>query len=348
MRNVAIGAGVLYVCWSVYLTRVVVPPIAKHIEEDGTPIFFPFPFTSKVVESRPYKGTDPEWQEYIRIARDRDLLLKIRTDLLETVRIAAEANPILIQKCGRVMKVRKHWLDMDFPYRPPPKIMRDGLLLSHDGLEVVTMEVDPTTMMRISRALWPAPVAQSAPAFVSTLFRQNMQTVAKYFGYEVPEPTPANSLASLLKKRLEEAERRAASRDDPSDKGNRRTQPEANASGLPPAGGTVSSASASAGGEADPNKTMHAKDLIPFNSLRPSIENAWNEFKKKLSQTWLPLRPQPPSGCVGVSGLVELWAPNARVMIEVNAFWDPKTRKYDAQTMHMKLRSIRMRKQMPL
>lgn len=69
----------LYVCWSVYLTRVVVPPIAKHIEEDGTPIFFPFPFTSKVVESRPYKGTDPEWQEYIRIARDRDLLLKIRS-----------------------------------------------------------------------------------------------------------------------------------------------------------------------------------------------------------------------------------------------------------------------------
>lgn len=46
--------------------------------------------------------------------------------MLETVRVAAEANPVLLQKCGRQMKIRKHWLDLDFPYRPPPKIMRDG------------------------------------------------------------------------------------------------------------------------------------------------------------------------------------------------------------------------------
>lgn len=46
--------------------------------------------------------------------------------MLETVRVAAEANPILTHRCGRQMKVRKHWLDIDFPYRPPPKIMRNG------------------------------------------------------------------------------------------------------------------------------------------------------------------------------------------------------------------------------
>lgn len=79
LRNAAIGAGVMYVCWSAYFTRVVVPPIADHIEEDGAPIFFPFPFTSKVVESRPYKGSDPEWQAYIRISKDKDLLLKIKS-----------------------------------------------------------------------------------------------------------------------------------------------------------------------------------------------------------------------------------------------------------------------------
>lgn len=231
------------------------------------------------------------------------------------------------------------------------------------------MEVDPTTMMRISRALWPAPVAQSAPAFVSTLFRQNMQNVAKYFGYEVEEPAPLNSLAAMLKKKLEEAERRAAKHNGTSvDSSSSRRVTSAstseaaaaaagteNAAGLPAANVTAdgqqpatATATATASASEDANKPVNAKDMIPFNSLRPGIEDAWAEFKKKLSQTWLPLRPQPPGGCVGVSGLVELQSANSRIMIEVSAFWDPKTRKYDAQTMHMKLRSIRPRNQVPL
>ncbi len=362
----------MYVCWSAYLTRVVVPPIADHIEEgDGTPIFFPFPFTSKVVESRPYKGTDPEWQAYIRIAKDRDLLLKIRNDMLETVRVAAEANPILAHRCGRPIKVRKHWLDLDFPYRPPPKFMRDGLLLAADGsLEYVTTEVDPMTMMRISRALWPAPVALSASSFVSTLVRQNLQHVARFFGFETADGPLASSsppgghaaaaqaqkmstLASTLKRRLEEAE----PREQPPKQGEAAAAGSAGAATAADTAGTLptttppvtpSPSSSSSSSSSPDDRILNAKDLIPFESVRASIDDAWGDFKKKLAETWLPLRPQAPGGSVSVSGLVELQSPNSRIMIEVTAFWDPKTRKYDAPTMHMKLRSIRPRNQVPL
>ncbi|CAK7269431.1 hypothetical protein SEPCBS57363_003596 [Sporothrix epigloea] len=361
-RNAAIGASVMYVCWSAYFSRVVVPPLADHIEEDGAPIFVPFPFTFKVVESRPYKGTDPEWQTYIRIAKDRELLLKIRNDLLETVRAAAEANPILTHRCGRQMKVRKHWLDLDFPYRPPPKVTRNGLMLTAEGLEYVEAEVDHVTMMRISRALWPEPVALSASSFVTTLLRQNVHNVARFFGFEPSENDPSavfrsfaakhdrtpqdlHALASELKRRLEDADAKdARARPGKKDAGVATdiTGP------LSPPQSPSSSSSPSPQDKDDPNRILNAKDLIPFESLRASIDDAWLDFKKKLAETWLPLRPQPPSGSVGVSGLVELQSPNSRIMIEVMAFWDPKTRKYDTPTMHMKLRSIRPRAQMPL
>ncbi|CAK7262736.1 hypothetical protein SEPCBS119000_000135 [Sporothrix epigloea] len=360
-RNTAIGASVMYACWSTYFSHVVVPPLADHIEEDGTPIFVPFPFTFKVVESRPYKGTDPEWQTYIRIAKDRDLLMKIRNDMLDIVRAAAEANPILTHRCGKQMKVRKHWLDLDFPYRPPPKVTRNGLMLSAEGLEYVEAEVDQVTMMRISRALWPEPVALSASSFVTTLFRQNMHNVARYFGFEPSENDPSavfrsfaakhdrtpqdlHALASELKRRLEDAEAKdARARSDKKDVGVATDIARSLSPPQPP-----SSLSAPPQDEDASSRILNTRDLIPFESLRASIDDAWLDFKKKLAETWLPLRPQPPSGSVGVSGLVELQAPNSRIMIEVMAFWDPKTRKYDTPTMHMKLRSIRPRTQMPL
>lgn len=329
-------------------------------DEEAQPIFFPLPFTFQVVESRPYKGTDPEWQAYIRIARDRELLMKIRNDMLDTVRAAAEANPILRHRCGKEMTVRKHWLDLDFPYRPPPKITRDGLLLNSEGLGYVTAEVDAVTMMRISRALWPEPVALSATSFVTTLCRQNMQNVARFFGFGEDEkssrpavrpigaPPPPEELAKLsamLKRAVEDT--KEGQKGDTSATGlypapqQPRPQPEAR-----PA--RPDKTKTTPGEWQDLSGLMNAKDLIPFESVRTSIDAAWRAFRQKLSETWHPLRPQPPGGSVGVSGLVELQSKTSRVMIEVTAFWDPKTRKYDAPTMHMKLRSIRPRQQMPL
>ncbi|OAA62888.1 hypothetical protein SPI_04428 [Niveomyces insectorum RCEF 264] len=365
-RNAAIGAGVMYICWSAYFTRVVVPPIADHIDEGGKPLFIPFPFTFKVVPSRPFKATDPEWKEYIRIANDPQALAKIKNDILETVRAAAESNAILTRRCGSQMRIRRHWLDLDFPHRPPPKIMRNGLLLTSEGLDLVSMEVDSTTMLRVTRALWPAPVALSASSFIRTLVHQNVQTAARYFGFEMadPDPPPLRSLASTLKRRLEEAEAAAAQNQSRTrsakDNGGGGGDGNVAATGTTGAAAVTGAASAAAAATAAPSpspandastddssRILNAKDLVPFDSLRSSIDVSWTAFRKKLAETWRPLRPQPPSGSVGVTGFVELVSPNSRITIEVVAFWDPKTRKYDAPTLQMKLRKLRVRAELP-
>jgi hypothetical protein len=51
-------------------------------EEEGDEnsiLFIPFPGTTKAVTPKPYKGSDPEWQEYIKISKDTELGKRIRS-----------------------------------------------------------------------------------------------------------------------------------------------------------------------------------------------------------------------------------------------------------------------------
>lgn len=53
---------------------------ASELEEiDDKPIFIPFPGTTKQVMPRPYKGSDPEWQEFIRFSKDPKLGKSVRS-----------------------------------------------------------------------------------------------------------------------------------------------------------------------------------------------------------------------------------------------------------------------------
>lgn len=47
----------------------------KEVEdEDGDPLLFlPFPFTTKEVHQRPYKGSDPEWKAFVKVNKDANL-----------------------------------------------------------------------------------------------------------------------------------------------------------------------------------------------------------------------------------------------------------------------------------
>jgi hypothetical protein len=51
---------------------------AREVEEQGGSIFIPFPGTIKQVQPPPYRGSDPEWQEYIKFSKDPALGKRIR------------------------------------------------------------------------------------------------------------------------------------------------------------------------------------------------------------------------------------------------------------------------------
>ena len=71
-----------YICITLY-DELVLEPVAKALEEaakslpadlqpeaDYTPLFIPFPGTTKELERRLYPPNDPDWVEMIKFAKD--------------------------------------------------------------------------------------------------------------------------------------------------------------------------------------------------------------------------------------------------------------------------------------
>lgn len=55
----------------------------QEIEEaEYDPIFIPLPFTMRIVPSEPYKSTDPEWQAFVRVSKDREKVRGIQSKLI--------------------------------------------------------------------------------------------------------------------------------------------------------------------------------------------------------------------------------------------------------------------------
>lgn len=52
--------------------------MAKKAAEEDSYFFIAMPFTTKMVPSPPYKGTDPEWIRFGEISKDKELQGKIR------------------------------------------------------------------------------------------------------------------------------------------------------------------------------------------------------------------------------------------------------------------------------
>lgn len=89
-RSIAISIVGIYVCYQVY-SRVVLDPLEraavealKNIpeeeldEEIHKPTFIPFPGTTKQLKPKPYRGSDPEWQEFIKFSKDQKLAQRVR------------------------------------------------------------------------------------------------------------------------------------------------------------------------------------------------------------------------------------------------------------------------------
>ena len=78
-----------YICYDIY-GRMVLDPIDKAAMEamEGMPaevagevddpLFIPFPGTVKETRRKPYRGSDPEWQEFIKFSKDKTGQTKVR------------------------------------------------------------------------------------------------------------------------------------------------------------------------------------------------------------------------------------------------------------------------------
>ena len=70
----------------------------QELEEEQKPLFIPFPGTTKKIAPQPYRGSDPEWQEFIKFSKDQELAQSVREELASFVRNLAERHPMLIAR----------------------------------------------------------------------------------------------------------------------------------------------------------------------------------------------------------------------------------------------------------
>ncbi|KAI0880045.1 uncharacterized protein GGS22DRAFT_100332 [Annulohypoxylon maeteangense] len=374
-KSFMLAGFIYYVCYQVYDSAIFMTLSAwldeqeKHltrkereeIEEDMLePMFFPIPFTTRVIESPPYKGSDPEWQTFIRINKDQKLVRSIQDGLAEIVRKTAMRSTVLVQRCGNDMSLSRYWLHIIYPTRPPPTFVHKGISIG-DEVAITEEPIDTTTAIWIQRALWPYAVSVSLWSFSGALVKQNILHVARLFGYD-PDP---DSTPPSLQQTIEEVQQRLKK---PASEPNTKASDPSSSAKAQEAGGP-SSDSTSPGSSPPPestaspgsgvsrpmpiisgvesNKPKSVKDIYGIEHTQDHVKGPWMEFKKKFGQSWRPIQGLPPRGSIYVNGLIEITTPRAFITIDATAFWDPKTETFDTRTTNFRLRTIRMRTQSP-
>ncbi|KAI1415057.1 hypothetical protein F5Y13DRAFT_197060 [Hypoxylon sp. FL1857] len=382
-RNFILAGCMYYLCYEIYKSSVVSTFSAwldeqerqltkderEEMEEEMLePIFIPLPLTTKLVMSEPYKSTDPEWKAFIRVNKNRELVRSIQSGLAELVRKTAAQSPVLVRRCGSDMKLGKYWLDVQYPLRPPPTFVRKGIALGDDGIYIAEEPIDTTTAIWIRRALWPSTLTLSLWSFSGALFKQNAMNFARLLGYE-PNPTPNPSLqqaidkvhqklknpkpepetkapSSLPSAKTQTADGSSAESASAVEKRSPDSSPAPGPSAAPPRSSVSSPTPIIPAAEGD--KPKSAKDMYGIKSTQEHTNGPWRAFAQTFMQTWRPIQELPPRGSIHVSGLVEITTSRALITMDVSAFWDPKTEKFDLNTAVFRLRTLRMRTQSPM
>ncbi|KAK3328789.1 hypothetical protein B0H66DRAFT_596404 [Apodospora peruviana] len=361
------GAAATYICVSIY-HAVVIKPLADSLagledmklkeeeeeeeevdeEEEEEDLFIPLPLTTMRVRPQPYAGTDPEWQEFARVAKDKDLQSKMRLELSQKAyRLVSNARA-LVHRYGKPVQLRKAWLDIDYPYYPPPEYIRAGIEISDEAISLVVKPRDTNSARSEERVLWPKPLALAMWAYVTTAVQGHTRTVASKLGIELwgsdgpltkgntttMAATQANDVQKSIQALRQQATKRPGDVKDP-------------ASMVPPGGPPAlktplpAASNETQGGSSD--SSPEKKGVQWPEKYSPMFM----AFLRRYQQVYGTMRNYPPRGSIAVSGLVEVDLERAWVVVDVLAWFDPKTEAYDEASMVMRIRRIQAKQQYP-
>lgn len=152
-----------------------------YADEDST--FIPLTWATKLPRSF-YRGSDPEWQEFVKVAKDKARHKKIQDELVAVVYTGAVQHPAISRQLGPDPKVGKYWLDISFPDGPPPEYERSGLEIGDGFVAWSQQKVSQEQQWRVTRALWPAAAVQSLWATGKVLWGMNVRRVRQALGWE--------------------------------------------------------------------------------------------------------------------------------------------------------------------
>ncbi|KAK0850231.1 hypothetical protein LTR03_004693 [Friedmanniomyces endolithicus] len=330
---------------------------ATATEEESSGIFYAdeqnafIPLTWSTVLPRTfYRRSDPEWREFIRVAKDKPRQKKLLDELVQIVYSTSVKHPAVQVVLGPNPKVGKFWLDVAFPDRPPPEYIRSGLEIGDGFVAWSQQKVDQEKQWRITRTLWPKAVAEGFWAAGNVLVGMQYRRAKQALGWEGKD---AHSPEEQYRLAVEQMEKRKAVKQQ---KGASRTAKQVG-EGAPAS--TQTSEGVSATGTASALVTTHSTagpasspkneqqddqtgttkhiaysstyPFLPLPSLTPSqdLPVALYFFTATLLKSWLPRKKlEPPRGAFIVTGMIEVRGEKGKALLDVQSVYDPSSGKF--------------------
>lgn len=278
-----------------------------------------------------YKGSDPEWQEFVKIAKDKPRHKKLQNELVALVLQAAKQHPRVAMSTGKDLKVGKYWLEITFPDAPPQEYERSGIEIGDDFIAWSPQKISAENYHRLTRALWPKATFDGAWQTAKIFGGINYRRLKQALGWEEVSPFSPEERFKVALEMLEKKKQNTGGRGGSPVGGEAQTSPD----GSP--GSLVSVSSAANEAQSSP-KASEERSVMPwFNPPVPAstdlvnptdIQIAKYVFFGALKKQWNPKKLEPPRGTFVVQGLVEIKGSKGRVMFDVQSCYDPKEAKY--------------------
>ncbi|KAF2164502.1 hypothetical protein M409DRAFT_56759 [Zasmidium cellare ATCC 36951] len=296
-----------------------------YADEDST--FIPMTWATKMPRTF-YRGSDPEWQEFVKVAKDKQRHRKIQDELVQIVFTGSQQHPGIHRQLGNEAKIGKYWLDISFPDGPPQEFERSGLEIGDGFIAWSQQRISPENQWRLMRALYPKAAFDSIWATTKVLAGIQYRRVKQALGWEGRDPFSPEEryrhAMDMMQKQQQVRERKEV--------GKAQMDPDGNPSAV---------VGSSSNNEAQPPRpsTGDGKRLpwtisVPLPSSNSStstdIPIAMHVFQSTLSKQWNPKKMEPPRGSFVVQGMVEVRGARGRMLFDVSACYDPKVGKYVA------------------
>ncbi|KEY68455.1 hypothetical protein S7711_01229 [Stachybotrys chartarum IBT 7711] len=328
----------IYLCANIFLA-IVIDPLFDWLDEelpedeaelkDAQPeyefvgYFLPFPWKIKEVKEPPYKGSDPEWEQFVAINRDKKLQKAIRSELANTIKTSVERSPISKHLGGPQTELKKGKSPiLQIPQAILLRLTIIAISLSirfDEGISWTSVPVDTMVARQLKDAVYPKAAVLGAWAFLTSIASSTAQQVTDAFktkGAEAPDVTWQSVAINKMKERG----------DLPAPGAEVKTQ-------VPPPMMKLPNPR-----EQTPNS--HAVSN-PFTGDRLEISDrmdgalraAVSTFAKNWKNQAVPAR-----GCFQLDGFVEIQGKKAIMKIHTTAWYDPQIRKFvtiDVQVRHI-------------
>jgi len=298
-------------------------------------LFIPMTWAKKMPRTY-YKGSDPEWQEFIKIAKDRPRHKTIQDELLQVILSKVATNFQVFRMIGKDAKIGKYWLDIRFPDGPPPEFERSGIEIGDDFVAWSQQRITADNQFRWMRAVWPTAVFDALWATTKVLAGIKYRRAKQALGWEEKDPfSPEERYRHALEMMQKQQQNRESK-----EVGQAQMETDGNPGSV--IGGSAAAGSQSRTSSSDANAKMPWLPQIPLppttgTSDTTDIAVATSVFRTKLMQRWSPKDSEPPKGTFVVEGLMELRGSVGRILYDVQSFYDPKESKFI--DIRLKLRS---------